>query len=75
MNKIETVYITAGAFEASEEKRAVNMKSTDIGTTAGALGNIIGAIETLPGTQTVGESNGLFVRGGCSNESILQSCS
>lgn len=71
VSEIDAVYITAGAFEASEEKRAVNMKSTDIGTTAGALGNIIGAIETLPGTQTVGESNGLFVRGGSGSESKI----
>lgn len=69
VNEIDAVYITAGAFEASDEKRTVVMKSVDIGSTAGALGDISGAIETLPGTQTVGESNGLFVRGGSGNES------
>ena len=35
----------------------------DIVTTAGSAGNIIAALETLPGTQTVGESGRLFVRG------------
>jgi len=71
VNEIETVYVTAGAFEASEDKRTVIMKSADIGSTAGALGDITGAIETLPGTQTVGESNGLFVRGGSGSESKI----
>lgn len=69
INELETVYITAGSFEASDEKRTVVMRSVDIGTTAGALGDITGAIETLPGTQTVGESSGLFVRGGSGSES------
>ncbi len=71
VSEIEPVYITAGSFEASEEKRTVIMRSTDIGTTAGALGNIIGAIETLPGTQNTGVSNGLFVRGGSGSESKI----
>ena len=69
INEIGTVYITAGSFEASDEKRTVVMRSVDIGSTAGALGDITGAIETLPGTQTVGESSGLFVRGGSGSES------
>ena len=71
INEIGTVYITAGSFEAGDEKRTVIMRSVDIGSTAGALGDITGAIETLPGTQTVGESNGLFVRGGSGSESIV----
>ena len=44
------------------------MRSVDIGTTAGAMGDITGAIEKLPGTQTIGESSGLFVRGGSGSE-------
>ena len=64
VSEIDAVYITAGSFEASDEKRTVVMKSVDIGSTAGALGDITGAIETLLGTQTVGESSGLYVRGG-----------
>jgi outer membrane cobalamin receptor len=69
ISELEEVVITAGSFEASDEKRAVIMRSRDIGTTAGATGDITRAIETLPGVQLVGESNGLFVRGGSGTES------
>ncbi|RPH34557.1 MAG: TonB-dependent receptor [Bacteroidales bacterium] len=67
-SKIEEVTVYAGAFVASDEKKKVNMKSSDIGTTASALGDISAAIETLPGSQKVGESDGLFVRGGSGDE-------
>jgi len=69
MTQMQEVTISAGSFEASDVKRAVVMRSRDIGTTAGATGDITKAIETLPGVQTVGESNGLFVRGGSGSES------
>ena len=69
--ELEAVTITAGTFEASDEKRTVIMRSADIGTTAGALGDITGAIETLPGVQMIGESTGLFVRGGSGTESKI----
>ncbi len=63
-NELRTVTITAGAFEASDEKRGTVMKSLDIATTAGATADIAGALNTLPGTSTVGEQGMLFVRGG-----------
>lgn len=40
------------------------MRPLDIVTTAGATADIPGALNTLPGTQTVGEEGRLFVRGG-----------
>jgi len=58
------VTISAGAFEASDKHQAIALKPLDIVTTAGALGDIAGALQTLPGTQTVGEDGRLFVRGG-----------
>ncbi|WP_258097079.1 TonB-dependent receptor [Marinoscillum pacificum] len=70
-NSIAAVTITAGAFEASDEKKAVVMKSLDIATTAGATADITGALNTLPGTQKVGESGRLFVRGGTSDETRI----
>lgn len=63
-NELNTVVITAGAFEASDEKKAVLLKPLDIVTTAGATADLAGALNTLPGTQTVGEEGRLFVRGG-----------
>ncbi|MEM6262006.1 MAG: TonB-dependent receptor [Bacteroidota bacterium] len=65
---VEEVVITAGAFEASDEKKGVVLKPLDIVTTAGALGDINAALNTLPGTQTVGEEGQLFVRGGAASE-------
>lgn len=67
-NELNTVVITAGAFEASDEKKSVILSSLDIVTTAGSSGDIAGALNTLPGTQTVGEEGQLFVRGGASYE-------
>ncbi|MDF1865874.1 MAG: TonB-dependent receptor [Saprospiraceae bacterium] len=67
-NELNTVTITAGAFEASDEKKAVILTSLDIVTTAGASADITGALNTLPGTQTVGEDGRLFVRGGAAYE-------
>jgi vitamin B12 transporter len=70
-NELRTVTITAGAFEASDEKRGTVMKSLDIVTTAGATADIAGALNTLPGTSTVGEEGMLFVRGGESYETQI----
>lgn len=67
-NQLNAVTIIAGVFEASETKKAVVLKPLDIVTTAGALGDISGALQTLPGTSTIGESGRLFVRGGHSGE-------
>ncbi|MGW8122827.1 TonB-dependent receptor [Roseivirga echinicomitans] len=64
INKIDGVTITAGAFEASDIKKVTVLKPLDIVSTASAAGDIMGAINTLPGTATVGESGRLFVRGG-----------
>jgi hypothetical protein len=68
-NPINAVTITAGAFEASDKKKAVALNSIDQVTVAGAQGDVTGALQTLPGTTTVGESGKLFVRGGHADES------
>ncbi|MBF9144267.1 TonB-dependent receptor [Hymenobacter properus] len=62
------VVVTAGAFEASDEKRSSVLKPLDIVTTAGALGDIAGALNALPGTTRNGETGQLFVRGGAASE-------
>lgn len=68
-NELTAVVITAGSFEASDRKRAAAiLDPIDIVTTASANGDITGALKTLPGAQTVGESEGLFVRGGTAAE-------
>ncbi|MBN9383300.1 MAG: TonB-dependent receptor [Chitinophagaceae bacterium] len=62
--ELAPIVITAGSFDASDERKAVALKPMDIVTTASAGGDIYGALSTLPGTQTVGETGKLFVRGG-----------
>lgn len=67
-SSLDAVVITAGSFEAGDGKKAVIFKPLDIVTTAGGLADIPSALNTLPGTQTVGEEGKLFVRGGDSYE-------
>ena len=71
ITELNAVTITAGAFEASDKKKGTVLSSLDIVTTAGSNGDITGALKTLPGTQQVGESEGLFVRGGSATESKI----
>jgi hypothetical protein len=68
INELQAVTISAGSFTASDETRRTVFRALDIATTAGATADIAGALNTLPGTQKVGESGRLFVRGGDSNE-------
>lgn len=68
VSELQMVELTAGSFEASDRKKAVLLKPLDIVTTAGATGDIVGALQTLPGTQRVGEDGRLFVRGGAAYE-------
>jgi len=67
-NELKVVTISAGTIEASDERRTTVLKPLDIVTTAGGLGDINGALKTLPGAQQVGESAELFVRGGTGAE-------
>ena len=69
VSEIDAVIISAGSIEASDKKRATTLLTPiDVYTTAGANGQISSALETLPGVQKVGESEGLFVRGGTGTE-------
>lgn len=71
ITELKAVVISAGTFEASDQKRASALNPIDIVTTASANGDITSAIKTLPGTQQVGESTGLFVRGGTADETKI----
>lgn len=66
--QLNEVIITAGSIEAGANTKASVLKPLDILTTAGNPGDIVSALQTLPGTQVVGESGKLFVRGGEANE-------
>ncbi|WP_284651923.1 TonB-dependent receptor [Flavobacterium terrisoli] len=68
VNTLDAVIVTAGTFDAGDKARVSVLKPLDIVTTAGAMGDIVSALQTLPGTQTVGEDGRLFVRGGEADE-------
>ncbi len=67
-SELKAVVVTAGSFEASDSKRTTVLNSIDVATTASANADITAAIRTLPGTQQVGEKEGLFIRGGSGEE-------
>lgn len=68
VNTLDAVVISAGTFSAGDNTKVTALKPLDIVTTAGSAGDIVAALQTLPGTQTVGESGRLFVRGGEADE-------
>jgi hypothetical protein len=68
-NQMTAVTITAGTFEAGDAHRSATLSSLDMVTTAGAKGDVYGALQTLPGTSNNPESGKLFVKGGTSEES------
>ena len=67
-NELNVVTITAGTLEASDTKKGAVLNSLDIATTAGAVADVISALQTLPGTSQAFGENGLFVRGGAASE-------
>jgi len=69
LNELTAVTISAGTFEAGDKKKSISFNTRDMVTTAGAAGDVYGALQALPGTTTVGESGKLFVKGGDSRES------
>ena len=71
ITELKAVVISAGSFEASDKKKGAVLTALDIVTTPSANGDVTSAFKTLPGTQQVGESEGLFVRGGSATESRI----
>ncbi len=71
VTELKAVVISAGSFEASDKKKGAVLTDIDIVTTASANGDVTEAFKSLPGAQQVGESEGLFVRGGSATESKI----
>ena len=71
VNSLDTVTISAGSFSAGDNSKISVLKPLDIVTTASALGDFVGALQTLPGTTTVAEDGRLFVRGGDAGETQI----
>lgn len=68
---LDTVILSAGTFEANDNSKVSVLKPLDVVTTASALGDFVGALQTLPGTSNVAEDGRLFVRGGNADETQI----
>ncbi|TGV00352.1 TonB-dependent receptor [Flavivirga rizhaonensis] len=68
---LDAVVLSAGTFSAGDNSKVNVLKPLDVVTTASALGDFVGALQTLPGTTTVAEDGRLFVRGGGANETQI----
>ena len=64
----EVIVVGAGSFEASDKAKGASLSPMDAVTVAGNGGDIANALRVLPGAQQVGETEGLFVRGGTGEE-------
>lgn len=71
VNALDAVVLSAGTFQAGDNSKVNVLKPLDIVTTASALGDFVGALQTLPGTTTVAEDGRLFVRGGDADETQI----
>tara|TARA_R110000787_G_scaffold192886_10_gene304420 strand:- start:7786 stop:9942 length:2157 start_codon:yes stop_codon:yes gene_type:complete len=71
VNTLDAVIINTGTFEAGDKAKVTALKPLDVVTTASALGDFVGALQTLPGTATVAEDGRLFVRGGGAEETQI----
>ncbi|ARV10600.1 TonB-dependent receptor [Winogradskyella sp. PC-19] len=71
VNTLDTVVLSAGTFEANDNSKVSVLKPLDVVTTASALGDFVGALQTLPGTSNNAEDGRLFVRGGDANETQI----
>ena len=71
VNTLDAVTVNAGTFKVGDNAKVTALKPLDIVTTAGALGDFLGALQTLPGTSNVAEDGRLFVRGGDAEETQI----
>lgn len=61
---LDEALITARAFTTGDLSEATTLKPLEVVTTPGAAADIFRALQTFPGTATVDDGAGLFVRGG-----------
>jgi hypothetical protein len=70
-NTMQAVEVTASTFTAGDNGKMAVLKPLDIVTTPGSMGDVIGALQTLPGNQSNAEDGRLFVRGGDAEETAI----
>ena len=65
---INEVVVTASTFSFGKSENFKTMDALDVVMAGNSCGDIVAALQTLPGTQMVGENGKLYVRGGESDE-------
>ena len=65
---IDEVVVTASTFSFGKSENFKTMDALDVVMAGNSCGDIVAALQTLPGTQKVGEDGKLYVRGGESDE-------
>ena len=65
---INEVVVTASTFSFGKSENFKTMDALDVVMAGNSCGDIVAALQTLPGTQMVGENGKLYVRGGESEE-------
>ncbi len=68
---LDAVEISASTFKAGDNSKVAVLKPLDIVTTAGSMGDVIAAMQTLPGTQSNADDGRLFIRGGEARETTI----
>ena len=65
---IDEVVVTASTFHFGKSDSFKTMDALDVVMAGNSCGDVVAALQTLPGTQMVGENGKLYVRGGESEE-------
>lgn len=65
---IDEVVVAASNYSFGKSDNFKTMDALDVVLAGNSCGDIVAALQTLPGTQKVGEDNKLYVRGGESDE-------
>lgn len=65
---IDEVVISANSFSIGKSRGVEQMNALDVVMTGSSNGDVVGALQSLPGTQKVGEDGKLYIRGGDNNE-------
>lgn len=67
-SSIDEVVITASTYSFGKSDNFKTMDALDVVMAGNSCGDVVAALQTLPGTQKVGENGKLYVRGGESEE-------
>ena len=65
---IDEVVVTASTYSFGKSDNFKTMDALDVVMAGNSCGDVVAALQSLPGTQKVGENGKLYVRGGESNE-------